>query len=605
MKLYSVFPVAMGAVCLTIAFHELMIWLRRRDHLFDLSFAVTCFLAGLYDFGCAGEYSVNTVVQSVPWLREQGIALNLTALAFLWYLFDRTGKVPRSHLLAFAGWCVLSVIIQVLGFGNLTWDIARPQITNVRLPFGLSVQYLEVQSGPLVDIQRFVGFAIFAYYLRVIWRYGHDHRQEARRLSRSLAIVGCSYLNDFAMSFGMYSFIYLVEYGWLAAVIFIMAERSRDLLEAGEVKKDLVLSEEKFRTFVEQSSEAIVLTDEVGTIITYNRAAELLTGIPVADAINRPIWSFALQTLPAEHFTADLQQRIERRYREVLAHQGASALSQQIQGVLRRPDGAIRFFQHNEFLIHTQRGYRIGTIYHDITEARRAEEQILASLQEKTVLLKEIHHRVKNNLQIISSLLYLQEGHLESTSARAALEDCRSQVLSMALVHEDLYRSKDFSNIDFGGYLRRLVARLLGPYQTENGITFIAEVADELFLGVNQAITCGLIVNELCTNVVRHAFPEGREYTRRELHVGLCRKDGGLIALSVMDTGIGISPEVDLETSPTLGAQIVTRLVHQLQGSLRIRQGDPGTLVEIEFPAYGSQEAKPDGLGGATNATEN
>jgi len=347
-----------------------------------------------------------------------------------------------------------------------------------------------------------------------------------------------------------------------------------------------------------------VLTDEVGTIITYNRAAEQLTGIPVADAIDRPIWSLALRTLPAENLTVDSQQRIERRYRDALTHQGASTLSQQIDSVLRRPDGAIRFFQHHEFLIHTPRGYRIGTIYHDVTEVKRAEEQILASLQEKTVLLKEIHHRVKNNLQIISSLLYLQESHIENTSARAALQDCRSQVLSMALVHEDLYRSKDFSNIDFGGYLRRLVARLLGAYRTEGGITFIAEVAEQLFLGVNQAIPCGLIVNELCTNVLRHAFPKGREYARRELHVGLRRKEDGQVSLSVMDTGVGISPEIDPETFSTLGMQIVLKLVHQLQGRLRVKQGDPGTLVEIEFPAHGSPEAEPESWGGATNATK-
>ena len=319
MKIYSIFPIAMGAVCLTIALHELMIWLRRKGNLFDLSFAVTCFLAGLYDFACAGEYSVSTVAQSIPWLRAQGIGLNLTALAFLWYLSARTGKVPRSHFLVFAGWCAFSILAQVVGFGTLTWDAGKPLITDVRLPFGLSVRYLEADSGLLTDIQYYVGFAVFAYFLWVTWRYSREHRQEARRLFRLLGIVCCAYLSDFAVSFGLYSFIYLVEYGWLAAVIFITAQRSRDLVEAGQVKRDLVLSEEKFRTFVEQSSEAIVMTDEQGTVITYNRAAERLTGIPVADAINRPIWSLALRTLPADHLSGDSPRRIEQRYRDSLA----------------------------------------------------------------------------------------------------------------------------------------------------------------------------------------------------------------------------------------------------------------------------------------------
>ena len=594
MKLYSIFPVAMGAVCLTIALHELMIWLRRKGNLFDLSFAVTCFLAGLYDFACAGEYSVDMVAQSVPWLRAQGITLNLTALAFLWYLSGRTGKVPRSHFLAFAGWCAFSILTQILGFGTLTWDAARPLITDVRLPFGLSVRYLEADSGPLTDLQYYVGFAVFAYFLWVTWRYGREHRQEARRLFRLLGIVCAAYLSDFAVSIGLYSFIYLVEYGWLAAVVFIAAQRSRDLVEAGEVKRDLVLSEEKFRTFVEQSSEAIIMTDEQGTVITYNGAAELLTGIPAADALNRPIWSLALQTLPADRLAGDSPQRIEQRYRDALVPRGAPPLSRQIENVLRRPDGAVRSFRKTEFLIRTQRGHRIGTISHDVTEVKRAEEQVMASLQEKTVLLKEIHHRVKNNLQIISSLLYLQESHVESAGARAALQDSRNQVLSMALVHEDLYRSKDFSHIDFGGYIRRLVARLLGAYRTTGAVSFSAEVAESLFLGVNQAIPCGLIVNELCTNVLRHAFPAGAEYARRELHVGLTRGENEHVSLLVADTGIGMPPDIDPETATTLGMQIVSRLVRQLQGSLRVTRGNPGTRVEIEFPAQTGATTEPE-----------
>jgi len=213
----------------------------------------------------------------------------------------------------------------------------------------------------------------------------------------------------------------------------------------------------------------------------------------------------------------------------------------------------------------------------------RAEQQILSSLQEKTVLLKEIHHRVKNNLQIISSLLYLQESRMDSESVRAALQDSRNQVLSMALVHEDLYRSKDFSHIDFGGYLQRLVGRLLAAYRTEGGITFIP-VTQPLSLEVNQAIPCGLIVNELCTNVLRHAFPRGMVFEKRELRVELARKDEDRVLLSVSDTGVGIPAEVDPETAGTLGMQIVSRLARQIHGSLRVIRGPAGARLEIEFP---------------------
>ncbi len=574
----------MGFVCLTVVLYEFLIWWRRRGNLYDLSFAVTCFLAGLYNIACAGEYNVDAALRSIPWLRAQTILLNMVALAFLWYLADRTRRVPKGHFVAFCLWCAFGVITQVIGFGSLTWDPGIPAITRVNLLFGLSVVYLEVAPGILTTLQYFGGAAYIAYFVWIVWRYGRDgYGREARRLFWLIGIVAAAYLSDFAVAFGLYSFIYLVQYGWLAAVVFIAAQRSRDLVEAGIVKQALVASEEKFRTFIEQSSESIVMTDEKGIVIVYNKAAETLSGIPAAEALGKPIWGLAVKAVPPARLTDDYLSRVEVHYREALSPQESPLLSRQIDNAIQRPDGTLRSFRQNEFLIRTDQGYRIGTISHDVTEVIQAEQQVLSSLQEKTVLLKEIHHRVKNNLQIISSLLYLQESRIESESARAALQDSRNQVLSMALVHEDLYRSKDFSHIDFGAYLQRLVGRLLAAYRTEGGITFIPRT-QPLSLEVSQAIPCGLIVNELCTNVLRHAFPRGMVFERRELRVELAHKDEDRVMLSVADNGVGIPAEVDPETAGTLGMQIVSRLTKQLQGSLRVSRGPGGTCVNIEFP---------------------
>src|SRR5208337_5666536 len=156
-KLYPFFPIGMGFVCLTVVLYEFMIWWRRRGNLYDLSFAVTCFLAGLYDIACAGEYNVDAAIQSIPWLKAQAILLNLIALSFLWYLSDRTRQVPKGHFAAFAAWCAFAVVAQVVGFGSLTWDPASSLTTRVRLPLGLSVVFLEVEPGILTSIQYFFG----------------------------------------------------------------------------------------------------------------------------------------------------------------------------------------------------------------------------------------------------------------------------------------------------------------------------------------------------------------------------------------------------------------------------------------------------------------
>ncbi len=224
---------------------------------------------------------------------------------------------------------------------------------------------------------------------------------------------------------------------------------------------------------------------------------------------------------------------------------------------------------------------RTQDLEQEIGERKRAEEKIEASLKEKEVLLKEIHHRVKNNLQIITSLLSLQSKYIDDQQAVAILQVSRERVRAMSLVHERLYESKDLSKIDLREYIRNLIAYLFDSYSLHAGRVKSKTRIGNIGLGIDTAIPLGLIINELISNSLKYAFPEKK---KGEIRVNLTKSkdkeyDYTLIAA---DNGIGIPEDIDFRQSNSLGMQLVTSLVMQLHGVIDLdREG--GTKFTIKF----------------------
>jgi len=214
----------------------------------------------------------------------------------------------------------------------------------------------------------------------------------------------------------------------------------------------------------------------------------------------------------------------------------------------------------------------------DITERKRAEEQINTSLREKEVLLKEIHHRVKNNLQVISSLLSLQAKQITDKDAQVAFEESRRRIRTMAIVHEELYRSRNIADINLAEQLARLTDELMRSLGRE-GVHAVVD-AEPVFLQIDKAIPCGLIVNELVTNAYKHAFPGQRSGT---VTVRLRRKDETMLELSVHDDGVGFPPDKDFRNVPSMGMVLVNALTQQLSGTLTLDEKG-GTSFIIQFP---------------------
>jgi two-component sensor histidine kinase/putative methionine-R-sulfoxide reductase with GAF domain len=214
-----------------------------------------------------------------------------------------------------------------------------------------------------------------------------------------------------------------------------------------------------------------------------------------------------------------------------------------------------------------------------LREEREVHAQRLeASLQEKEVLLKEVHHRVKNNLQIISSLLSLQSKYITDERELDVFRESRDRVKSMSLAHERLYQSPDLAQIDFAEYIRDLVAHSFRSYRDRSALITLRIDADDVSPGLDTAIPCGLIINELVSNALKHAFPDNRT---GEIRIGLHSENDQTI-LTVSDNGVGFPADLDFRDTDSLGLQLVTTLVEQLEGSIELDNRE-GTAFKITF----------------------
>jgi PAS domain S-box-containing protein len=228
----------------------------------------------------------------------------------------------------------------------------------------------------------------------------------------------------------------------------------------------------------------------------------------------------------------------------------------------------------------------VSQMFVNVLERKRIEEQIQASLKDKEVLLREIHHRVKNNLQIVSSLLYLQSVYAKEAPVQEILRDSHNRIRSMGLIHEILYQSPDLANIDFAGYIHSLVDYLLQAYELRRGSISLNIQIDPIPLNLDTVIPCGLIVTELVSNTLKYAFPATA--TRPADHapaiqIALKESAADHVILTISDNGAGLPAGFDIDASDTLGWKLVSRLVEQIKGVLNINQAG-GTTVTIEFP---------------------
>ena len=219
----------------------------------------------------------------------------------------------------------------------------------------------------------------------------------------------------------------------------------------------------------------------------------------------------------------------------------------------------------------------------DVTKSKNAEAEIKKSLEEKEILLKEIHHRVKNNLTVISSLLNLQSRYIKDKDDLMMFKESQSRAKSMALIHQRLYDSSDLKRIDFGDYIKTLANDMFHTYVPNSNIVKLNINVEDVMLDVNTAIPLGLILNELLSNSMKYAFPTelSNNFTNGNINVNLYKSEKGY-TLSVEDDGIGFPEDIDIENTDSLGLQLIHSLTNQIDGTIHLDRTN-GTSFKIEF----------------------
>ena len=322
---------------------------------------------------------------------------------------------------------------------------------------------------------------------------------------------------------------------------------------------------------LEAADDAIISVDPAQRIILFNRGAEKIFGWRAPEVLGQP-----LDILLPRDTT-----RVHRQHIREFSDSGTEARRMAERGEIagRRKDGENFPAEASISQIEAGGSKVFTVILRDITKQKAAAEKIRASLREKEVLLKEIHHRVKNNLQVISSLLSLQSRSIVDEETRKFFQESQHRVHSMALIHEQLYESGDLSRIDFASYIEQLVAYLFRSYGVSLSRVTLKTRIPELHFAVDIAVPCGLIVNELASNSLKYGFPDGRA---GEIQITFKKGPGGCVTMLFQDNGVGFPKHVSLLNTRTLGLRLVRTLAQQLGGQAELKNRN-GAQVKIEF----------------------
>jgi two-component system, sensor histidine kinase PdtaS len=342
-----------------------------------------------------------------------------------------------------------------------------------------------------------------------------------------------------------------------------------------EADRILLQSADPLARILDLAEDAIISIDADQRIILFNQGAERIFGYQRDEILGK-----SLNTLLPARFIEAHRHHIE----EFAASPVAARTMAERREIFGRRKGGIDFpAEASISKAKVEDGWLFTVILRDVTQRKIADEAIRASLREKEVLLKEIHHRVKNNLQVVSSLLGLQSRTIEDSAVRKMFQESQNRVHSMALIHESLYQSRNLSEIDFPAYIHQLTDHLFRSYGVDSKRVQLAASIDELRLTIDTAVPCGLIVNELVSNCLKYAFPGGRS---GKIQIEMREDDNHRIRLAVTDDGVGLPDGAGQAAAKSLGLKLVRTLADQLGATVEMAS-DGGARIALTFPAGG------------------
>jgi PAS domain S-box-containing protein len=344
---------------------------------------------------------------------------------------------------------------------------------------------------------------------------------------------------------------------------------SRDITAIKKAEEELRLSEERHRAIYDQAYIGIARIAKMGRFLLVNERLCSMLDYTAEELYRKTFYELGVQE-EVEESLGDWDQLLSGRIKNFSREQ-----------TYVRQDGDLLRTNVTVSLVrdaNNNPNYFVA-VFEDITERKEYEAQLEDSIKEKEVLLKEVHHRVKNNMQVISSILNLQSSYISDETALAILRESQDRIKSMSFVHESLYQSKTLSEVNFSEYIQNISRNLFHSYSRPAGGIALRFDLEEVFLNLDTSIPCGLIINELVSNSLKYAF-QGRE--KGVVVISFSKLADGKLKLIVADDGIGLPEGFDIENAESLGLQLVTTLVTQISGKMEIDRTN-GTCFNIVF----------------------
>ncbi len=482
------------------------------------------------------------------------IVLTITDIA---YTYEAIKGFYSSGNISNFGWLIGYSLIGLAGVSQFTHhEINFKKLISTYIP-----HYEKLHWTPYVAL-----IGVFISYISIIWAYN----------------TFSSDSNILEVGIGILIFLVVVR-----QIISIKENRNlyldaqKEIKIRKEISKSLKRSKSAYKTIFDNTGTATIIIDESEEIALANTEFEKLSGYSKEELNNKKWADFIV-----DREIDDDKKEIKEYYDQIISNYVNKAESESDLSSNNSPGNFECNFVDKKgqiknillIIVRIPGTKKILASLLDVTKQRKAEKQLKKSLDEKEMLIKEIHHRVKNNLMVISSLLSLQSQYIKNKDDLEMFEKSKTRAKSMALIHERLYQSKDLKRIDFGDYIERLAIDMFNTYVSDPGRIKLEIDVENTLLDINTAIPLGLILNELLNNSLKYAFPDSRKGT---VAVNFSKKETEF-KLIVKDNGIGFPENIDFKNTDSLGFQLITSLTGQIDGKIDLDKKN-GTCFSISF----------------------